>query len=319
MNRCKRSLISKTLIFTFLVTFLFTIIGCNTAEKETEKITLKLYFLQEQDSKLVSEERQVKVPEEKDKNIALAEIAIKELLKGPENKNLKRILPENTKLLDIKVEDNLVKANFSRHINDLPDIETKKLAVMSIVKTLTQLPGIEKVSIMSEGKDLLSADDQPYGPLARTDLDKIEEDSKPKSKTLDITVYFSDDEAMYLVPETRKIKLEDKLIEEAIIEELIKGPEEKEHFETIPEGTKLLSIKTEDKTAYVDLSKEFKENHPGGSTGEIMTIYSIVNSLTELDNIEKVIFSIEGQKEKTLAGHLIFDEPFYRDESLIKK
>lgn len=312
MYRHKRFLMSKTLVFTLLALFLFTIVGC-TAKNDTKKITLKLYFVQKQNSKLVPEERQVEVSE----NMVLAEVAIRELLKGPKDENLESILPKNTKLLSIEVEGKLAKVDFSKEIGDFPDIETKKLAVSSIVNTLTELPGIEKVSIMSEGKDLLSSDDKPYGPLAREDLDKLEEEN-PKLET-EITLYFSDDEALYLVPETRKVELDNKLVEEVIVEELINGPAIENHFYTIPKGTKMHSVKVEDNIAYVDFSKEFKKNHPGGSTGEIMTIYSVVNSLTELENIDKVVFLIEGQKEKTLSGHLIFDEPFYRDESLIKK
>lgn len=308
----KRFLVSKALTLILLALFIFTIVGC-TAKKDTEKITLKLYFLQKQNGKLVPEERQVEVSE----NAVLAEVAIRELLRGPEDENLKSIIPENAKLLNIEVEDKLAKVDFSKEIDDFTDIETKKLAVISIINTLTELPGIEKVSIMSEGKELLSSDNKPYGPLAREDLDKLEKE-KPKLET-EITIYFSDNEAMYLVPETRKVELENKLVEEAIVEELIKGPEKDDHFNTIPEETKLLSVKVEDNTVYVDFSKEFKENHTGGSTGEIMTIYSVVNSLTELESIDKVVFLIEGQKEKTLSGHLIFDEPFYRDEALIEK
>ena len=71
--------------------------------------------------------------------------------------------------------------------------------------------------------------------------------------------------------------------------------------------------------ATVDFSKELKTKHWGGSTGESMTIMSIVNSLTELPGIEKVQILIEGQKEDTLAGHWDLSSPISRDESIIGK
>jgi len=49
------------------------------------------------------------------------------------------------------------------------------------------------------------------------------------------------------------------------------------------------------------LSKEFVENHIGGSTAELMTINSIVASLTELPGIDKVQFLIEGNVREVLS------------------
>lgn len=311
MHRYKGSF--KPLIFGFILLFLFSIVGC-TSTKKTEKIKLNLYFLEEQSNEIVAETREVEVQE----NILTAKVAIQELLEGPKKEELKSIIPKDTKLLDTKVEDSLAKVNFSKEFLDLSDTSDKSLAIISVVNTLTDLPGIDKVNIMIEGKDLLSSDGKPYGALTRNNLNKVKEE---RQQTLDVIVYFSDNEAMYLIPETRKIEVKENnkiSLEKVIVEELLKGPEIETHFDTIPKGTELLSIKVNNKTAYVNFSKEFIENHPGGSTGEIMTVYSVVNSLTELDSIDKVIFLIEGQREKTLAGHLIFDEPFVRDESLIE-
>mgnify|MGYP003304269782 CR=1 FL=1 len=51
--------------------------------------------------------------------------------------------------------------------------------------------------------------------------------------------------------------------------------------------------------------------------GEQLTIYSIVNTLTALEGIEKVQFLVEGQKNESFI-HMLINEPFVRDESLIK-
>lgn len=303
----------KSLVFGFMLLFLFSLIGCTT--KETDKVKFNLYFLEEQNNEIVAETREIEIPN----NALPAEVAVQELLKGPKKEGLKSIIPKKTKLLDLKVQNNLAKVNFSKEFFELNSIPAKRLAIISVVNTLTDLPNIDEVNIMLEGKELLSSDGKPYGPLTTDNLN--EKEPKQQTANVDVTVYFSDKEAMYLVPETRKVEVKenDKIhLEKIIIEELLKGPKIENHFDTIPKGTKLLSIKVDDKTAYVNLSKEFKENHPGGSTGEIMTVYSVVNSLTELDSIDKIVFLIEGQKEKTLAGHLILNEPFDRDETLIK-
>lgn len=61
------------------------------------------------------------------------------------------------------------------------------------------------------------------------------------------------------------------------------------------------------------MSGDFVVKHTGGSVGEWFTIYSIVNSLTELDNIKKVQFLIEGEKQQDFKGHMDFSKPFEAD------
>ena len=139
-----------------------------------------------------------------------------------------------------------------------------------------------------------------------------------------ITLYFSDDQAMYLIPETREITVNKDTrtavtIAEAIVKELIAGPANTKFIATIPKEAKLLSVKITDKIAYVDFSEEIKSKHPGGSTGELMTLNSLVNSLTELPEIQKVQILINGQNVETLAGHADLTQPLMRDETVIKK
>lgn len=135
-----------------------------------------------------------------------------------------------------------------------------------------------------------------------------------------ITLYFGDSSGALLKQEKRLVDREDIIKDTPmkIVEELMKGPNDVTLFPTIPKGTKLLSAKKENDTITVNFSKEFRDNHNGGSAGETLTIYSIVNSLTEMKDVEKVIFNIDGKLEKEFKGHYEFDKPFVRDESLVK-
>lgn len=141
--------------------------------------------------------------------------------------------------------------------------------------------------------------------------------------TKNITLYFSDDQAMYLVPETREVKIpkdsDAAKVGEAIVKELIVGPADNKLGATFPKEAKLLSLKITDQTAYVDFSEEIRSKHPGGSTGEAMTLNSLVNSLTELKEIQKVKILINGKEVDTLVGHADLTQPLTRNESIIKK
>lgn len=143
--------------------------------------------------------------------------------------------------------------------------------------------------------------------------------AKPVPSTTTATLYFSDKEAMYLVPVERQITKGTETLEAAIINELIRGPLDSGLSRTIPAETKLLSVSVLDGTAYVNFSKEFKTKHWGGSSGETMTIYSVVNSLGKLPGIQKVQFLLEGQKVESIFGHNDTSLPFTPDWALIYK
>lgn len=132
---------------------------------------------------------------------------------------------------------------------------------------------------------------------------------EPQETTVEVTLYFADDQAMQLVKEKRKVTKGDEPLEEVVIRELIKGPAQPGHNRTVPEETKLLSVSVVDGVAYVNFSKEFKTKHWGGSTGETMTLMSVTRTLCELEGIEKVQFLLEGDKMDTLAGHVDTSEP----------
>ncbi len=133
-----------------------------------------------------------------------------------------------------------------------------------------------------------------------------------------ITVYFANSNADAVVPEKREAEVKSgDPIEKVIFEELIKGPTGDGLFPVIPKGTRLLSVNTANEICTIDLSKEFVDNSPGGTSSESMTLNSVVNSLTELPNIKKVQFLIEGKKREVYT-HAVFNEPLMRIESTIQ-
>ena len=95
------------------------------------------------------------------------------------------------------------------------------------------------------------------------------------------------------------------------IEELIKGSQ-KGYISPFPPEAKLRELYvTEEGVAYVDFSKDIVEKHLSGSSAEISTIFSVVNSLAyNFDDIEKVFILIEGRERETLGGHINLSRPF---------
>jgi germination protein M len=149
--------------------------------------------------------------------------------------------------------------------------------------------------------------------------------SQEDTSLLHFSVYFSDDQANYLVKEERTAQVSKVIGSELdmkaklAVEALVEGPTQPNLYPTIPEGTKLLGLEIKDQIAYVDFSKELAEKHWGGSTGELLTIGSIVNTLVQFPGIEKVQILIEGRIKPTLAGHADISVPLAKNKELLKE
>ena len=152
----------------------------------------------------------------------------------------------------------------------------------------------------------------PYKEEERKEVQPV-----PIEEMVEVNLYFSDSQAMYLVPEKRKIPQTPSLARQVVVE-LIKGPENSDLYPTIPEGTQINEVYIADDIVYIDLSEEIFKNHPGGSSGELMTVYSVVNTLTEIPPIRGVQILVEGNETKSLAGHIDISMPLLRDENWIK-
>jgi spore germination protein GerM len=150
------------------------------------------------------------------------------------------------------------------------------------------------------------------------------------SCTRSVSLYFAEytDTEAYLTEEIREIQVSKELYKN-VVEELIKGPQSDHLYSTIPSNVKVNSVKISEGTATVDFSKEIITNFqeiPHSSTTEVLAIFSIVNTLTEFEEINKVKITIEGKDSGQVDGLYIEDfwghvgiyEEFTRNEDIIK-
>ncbi|MFH2012540.1 MAG: GerMN domain-containing protein [Pseudomonadota bacterium] len=141
-----------------------------------------------------------------------------------------------------------------------------------------------------------------------------------KKEKIVLNLYFAEPNTERLILEERKVKVYGDLTSRSkqLILELIKGPNTN-LTGTIPPGTTLLDLSINpDGIAFVDFSSELTNRHPGGSSAELLTIYSIVNSLTlNFKEIKKVQILEEGKKVDTIAGHILAIMPFEANTEII--
>jgi hypothetical protein len=156
--------------------------------------------------------------------------------------------------------------------------------------------------------------DSVYPPVAGK---QGQEKSREK---LNVTLYFSDANERFLLPEKRYVPKDADPERQAqeIVKALIEGSKSG-LVNTFPEKTELLNIRIEKpETALVSFGHSLIDNHPGGSASETATVYSLTNTLiTNTPGIRKVKILIDGKERESIRGHVSIRNEFNFNKELI--
>lgn len=156
-------------------------------------------------------------------------------------------------------------------------------------------------------------------PAAQTEqMQDQEKSAAAEPKELMVNVYYPRSDGTGLVAVRRTVSTEKDDKYTAAMKSLLTGTKEKGQTNVFPKKAKLRSIVVKDGIATVDFSKELQTNFSGGSTGEEMLIGSIVNTLTDFPEVQKVSILIDGSAVETLSGHMDLSEPLTRMTELLK-
>lgn len=136
---------------------------------------------------------------------------------------------------------------------------------------------------------------------------------------VEIILYFPDKDGRYLHKEKRFEERGRGKMEKLILDELFDGPENDRLTDGVFGDVDVLSVNTEDGICTIDLSEEFLKHNTGGSTKEMFAIYSVVNSLCELDNVDQVKINIEGKTDAEFGGHFVLEDAFFDNQDIVFK
>lgn len=112
-----------------------------------------------------------------------------------------------------------------------------------------------------------------------------------------VSLYFADKDTGELLPEARMIDIKEIINDpyNVLMNMLIEGPKNEKFTKVIPDGTKVLNINKEGDTLTIDFSSEFLNYDKNADIAKNNLIYSIVNTMTELTEINHVKFLVNGE------------------------
>lgn len=160
--------------------------------------------------------------------------------------------------------------------------------------------------------------EQPQLPVEEPAEEPSEEPAEEpavEEKAEEVTLFFGNNEYIitgdeqyeWMLTEVQEITYGDICLEEAIVRALMAGPKDTDNLSTgFTETIQLISVDVLDGTAYVNFASEGLH---GGSMQESYVIGQVVESLTQLDSVDRVQFLVDGQEAETLMGHMSIEGP----------
>lgn len=216
----------------------------------------------------------------------------------------KSVFLKEEEMVSIDVDNTVAHVHLSAYTIQ-EDSAYEVLRRAAIAKTLTQVEGIDSVYLLVGDQPVMDGD-QPIGQFTGSDFINVVGRNVNSYTSTTITLYFANAEGTQLLGEQLDLSYTGNFsLEEYVMEQLIEGPNEDGLYPTISPNVKLLGVTVTDGTCYVNLDETFLTETL--DLDAYLTIYSIVNSLTELSSVTNVRITIDGDTSAYYKGVVNLD------------
>ncbi len=297
--------------------FICMFTGCSSDDVQYE---YKIFYLDKEETQLVYEGYNT----ETDDIDELIEEFINKLSTVPEIDDAQVPGLDITYILDFEYtpEGNII-LNFDSDYELLGSVK-ETLCRAAIVKTLCQIDGVNGVEFCVENRTCRDNFGVPYGYMSEESFVDNTSGETTYKQTMNVNVYFGNATGRMLVKVPIAVTFDGTIsLEQLVVQQIIKGPKSIKGVDdsllpTVSEKTTINQITVRDQICYLDVSKDFLAGMP--DVTKAVTLYSVVNSLVELNNINKVQFSIDGEIVSSFGdSSIVFDAPLDRSLEIVKE
>ena len=301
----------KLKIFLLLAMFAFLLAGCRSEEVSEEGT--KIYYLNKEATAVVPVSYEIygDGPE------VIVEELLTKLEEVPESVDLRRTIPESVKLLSYTLDRKQLYLDFSIEYLNM-DKATEVLVRAALVKTMVQAEGVSFIGIRVAGEPIKDTKGSVIGLMNENTLLDNMGSEENATKIGILNLYFANEKGDKLKNQNCVVEYNANVaVEKVVVEQLIAGPTENGFYATIPKDTKVMSVTTKDGVCYVNLDTGFTAQ--GYDVLGAVTIYSIVNSLTDLPGITSVQLLVNGETSITYKDNISLETTFQKNPEIVEK
>ena len=233
-----------------------------------------------------------------------------EYLKGPISQKLTAPFQRSVSIVSAERSGSQLQLQMTQELANLSGADLT-VACACITLTCLEFPGVEAVSIRAVGSKL---DGKTEILLNRNSL--LLEDSSASLVNAPYMLYFSDTDNRYLIGEKISVGEGQENLPDYLVHRLLEGPTEPSLAETMPLGTTLLGLEVTEGICAINLSREFLDHAPQTALAQRMTILSLTNTMTQLDDVDGVVLYAAGEP-LTQYGVMDLSQPLTYEEGAV--
>ena len=271
-----------------------------------------VYFINKAGDELKKEEYRVKSD---NVNSQITDL-LDALSKDGDEKDDKAAVPETVIVNGFKLDNGIVTVDFNSEYNHLEN-QTEVMCRAAVVLTLIQINAVDGIAF--------TVDDKPYEKVAGTKLGVMDASSfvsmlrggDDQFARADFLLYFGNEDGSKLKKyDLKNANYGNKTKEEFIVDKLISGPDKNGYTATLNKNVKLRSVSSSNNICYVDFDESFLSERSG--VLDEVCIYSIVNSLCELNDIHEVQITVNKDSDIVYHKKISLREPLIRNLDLVE-
>ncbi len=224
-------------------------------------------------------------------------------------------IPKTVEITGHEISNGILALHFTKSYKNLSPVPEVMLRA-AVVKTLMQLEDVNAVEFYVENQPLVDSNGKKLGAQNdETFLTSFGEETDDIESSR-FTLYYVSDKGNSLVKvETTLYYTSNTALESLVLEHLAEDPQKSGARAAIAPGVRVLEVSVSDGICYVDLDQNFLSQSTGISTQA--AVYAIVDSLTELNGIDKVQILINNEGESVVENGS-FSRLYEPDYSLVK-
>ena len=213
----------------------------------------------------------------------------------PEDIILKASVGNIFEVLSWQVEEEQLNLDMSSDYKLMPPT-TEILVRAALVRTFTQVDGVNHVLVTVDGLPLLDSMGNSVSAMTADNfVDNMGEEINAHEKVT-LRLYFANETGTRLVETNRTVVYNSNIsMEKLVLENLIAGPDADGAYPVLNAATKVINATVKDGTCYVNLDETFLTQTYDVSAEVVM--YSLVNSLVELPNVNRVQIAVSGKTD----------------------
>lgn len=225
-------------------------------------------------------------------------------------------IPDFVEVNGYNITQGVLTVDFSDTYYDIGE-EMESLCRAAVVLTLDQIDKVDYVMFTIEKKPL-EIDGEIVDAMSNNDFSSDLSGNNSDFVRADFKLFFSNDSGTDLKEyDLKNSNYAGMSKEEFVVKKLIEGPKKDGYISTLSSEVQLRSVTTVDNICYVDFGENFlTEQSPVSNR---LVIYSIVNSILELTDINKVQISVEGDSNIYYHNDISLKKPFIRNLDLVEQ